>query len=349
MNPITFYPGHVRPEGSPILIGSSDIPIIIKTARTSLKKSQRELWLEKRGEVAGFQGNDSTEMGNELEPITLGRFIKKEVDAATAYKFKVDMILHEEYRAPGYSPPTDFWPYTEALHPDFPWMVAHADAIHITEDYGIEAKTGGYWARVKREGYDGFDVDKKSEAEDPDKIPIEVMLQVQWQMLCYGLSLWYVVLLVDNKIYTYKIPAFRKWFPIMIEKASRFYNCCITGEMPPPEKKEDVFAINDSLLDKAVYVIGERAVIGEAMSAEKKKLRARIKRDKARIEDIDDGAVLLMGDNKQLFNGETAKKLFSQSVWEQYDPISPTALTDEDRKKYEDLGIVHKGERRRVN
>ena len=369
MNPYKFYPAGVRDDPE-ISIGSSDIPVIIKTRTTTIKKSQRELWLEKTGQVPQWKGNFKTKLGHELEPIVAGRHIAKIRDEETAYKYKLDFVLHEEFRAFDYKPPTEFLPYTEARHPKFPWAVAHADILYPAAKFtGLytdtkdvrkfhldngpclwEIKTGGYFARVKRDDHQGFDIDSKSDLEDPDKIPIEVMLQVQWQMLCYGILKTIVLLMVDNEIYTFEIPAFQKWWPIMIEKASRFYQHCITGEVPPPEKKEDVFGMFDTLKDKAVYVTGDRALIAEAMKIENKKIKANIKRLKARGDDIEDAAVLLMGENKYLFNGETATKLFSQTlIKDQWGMIHPNRMDEEDIKKYLERGDLKKHNTRRVN
>ena len=351
LNPYTFYKSHVR-DSEELFIGSSDIPVIIKTKKTSIKKSQRDLWLEKLGKVKGFEGNEFTAWGHHLEPLVLAKFIENEYGQDTAFKFKLDAIKYENERPEGYEPPTDFLPYTECRHPKFPWAVAHADCLVLNGDepYLLEAKTGGYWARVKRDGKDGFDTSDNSDLEDPDKIPIEVMLQVQWQMLVYGVNLTYVLLLVDdNKFYQYKIPAIKKWHPMMIEKASRFINLCKTGEEPTPEKKEDVFDMFDRLKDSAVYVTGDRSLIAQDMKRQKKILKKRIARDKKELEDINDSAVLLMQDNKFLYDGETGQKLFSQSFYKTWGMIHKNSMDDEDIKKYIERGILKENDVRKVN
>ena len=96
MNNYTFYQSNVRRENE-LIIGSSDIPVIIKTKNSRIKKSQYELWEEKTGKVKPFQGNDYTTWGHELEPLLISAFIRKNYNAKLAYKFKVDYILHQEY------------------------------------------------------------------------------------------------------------------------------------------------------------------------------------------------------------------------------------------------------------
>ena len=311
MNPYTFYSDQVR-NTKEIIIGSSDLPVIIKLPDSKIKKTTLELCEEKRGECEQFTGNDATEWGHDLEPLLISKFIEKNVNRKTAHQFKVDYILHEDYRYPGYKPPTLYHPFTECKHPKFPWAVAHADCIYTGDKpYNIEAKTGGYFARVKREGVEGFDLEDHS----ANGVPGDILLQVQWQMLIYNVFFTYVLLLVDdNKFHVYKVPAIQKWWPLMIEKASRFYNCCITGERPQPENFNDVKKLFPEVFDRATYITGDRAIIAEEMKEEKKSLQAKIKKYNARIDDINDAAGLLMGDNKFLMNGETTKKIFQQVI-----------------------------------
>lgn len=371
MNPFTYYSSGVRDNKS-FFVGSSDIPIIIKTKRSHIKKSARELWLEKTGKVEGFQGNELTYWGHELEPLVLCRQIKETHGEEISFQFKKDTIIHQNNRPVDYKPPTQFLPYTEAIHPKLPWAVAHADCLFTdrtqfttvemdgktynvpildqdSNPYLLEAKTGRFFARIKRDNMVGFDV-SGDDIEDHHKIPADVMLQVQWQMLCYGINLTYVLLLVDdNQFFRYEIPAFKKWWPYLIEKASVFMNHCINDTTPPPEKKEDIFGLLNDLKDQAVYVTGERALIAEDMKARKKHLKSLAKKYKDEITDIDNAAALLMAENKFLYNGETGDKVFSQSKYSQYGLISPNGLTEEDRDKYEKLGIVKKIDIRKVN
>lgn len=374
MNPITFYPAGVR-DNKTLSVGSSDISVIVKTKHSHVKKSARELWQEKTGRAEGWGGNELTYWGHELEPLVLCREIKESHGEEMAFEFKKDAIIHQNFRPEGYKPTTNFLPYTEAIHPQFPWAVAHADCFFtpsveyttVTIDgktftvpildqsfqsssFLLEAKTGRFFSRIARDNMEGFDVSGNSAVEDHHKIPADVLLQVQWQMMCYGIDLTYVLLLVDdNQFFRYEIPAFKKWWPFLLEKASRFINYCVNDETPPPEKKEDVFSILSDLKDSAIYVSGDRALIAEDMKARKKFLMNRMKKDKMSVSDINDAAALLMGENKYLFNAETAGKVFSQSKYQQYGLISPNGLTEEDRLKYEKLGIVKKIDIRKVN
>ena len=350
MNPYTFYSDQVR-NNKEIIIGSSDIPIIIKTSDTKIKKTTYQLWEEKRGECEQFSGNDATEWGHELEPLLLARFIKNKIGEKTAYQFKLDYILHEHYRdITTYKPPTLYHPFTECRYPKLPWAVAHADCIYTGENpYNIEAKTGRYFARVKREGVEGFDLEDHS----ANGVPSDVLLQVQWQMLIYNIAFTYVLLLVDdNKFHVYEVPAIFRWWPFMLEKASLFYNCCITGEKPQPENFDDVKKLFPDVFDRATYITGDRAIIAEEMAAEKDSLQAKIKKYSARIDDINDAAGLLMGDNKYLYNGETTEKIFQQVISkDQFALIHPSTIQKQAPEAFtiiEKSGLIKKYDRRYV-
>jgi len=327
MNQYTFYESDVRKPGE-LIIGSSDIPVIIKTKNSKIKKSQYELWEEKTGKVESFKGNDFTTWGHRLEPLLLSTFISERFGYNTVGKdFLIDYIRHDHIRIKNYKSKTIFEPYTECRHPQFPWAIAHADCVantYLSDPYLIEAKTGGYFARVKREGIEGFDLDDLSE----NGVPSDVLLQVQWQMMCYNVNLTYVLLLIDdNKFYVYKVPAIKKWWPLLLEKASVFLWYCVNDKPPKPEKYDDIKKLFPEIKDRAIYVTGERALISDEMSKEKKKLLSKVKKYQKRIDDINNAAGLLMGDNKFLYNGETGKKVFQQVIsTDQYNLIHPSTI-----------------------
>jgi hypothetical protein len=334
MNNFHYYRQHVR-ETDRLIIGSSDIPVIIKPRGSKIKKTQIELYMEKRNLVPGFHGNTFTRMGHELEPIIIAHQIRELYDDEMAYRFKVDYILHEEMRLDTYIPPTPFKPYTEAVHPEFPWAVAHADAVHIpantdsinpvlNSEFLIEAKSGGHFARIRRDGMDGFD----KEDLNPDGVPIDVMLQVQWQMMIYDIDFTYIVLLIDdNKFYVYPVPAIRKWWAPMMEKAARFHWHVINEKLPKPESFDDVKTVLPDVEEKAAYVVGERATMAVAMKEEYSRYKKLIKKYESAVDDIKDAAALLMGDSKWLYNGETGEKLFTQIYTQGVEkPLFPSSL-----------------------
>lgn len=374
MNQYTFYQSGVRQKNE-LVIGSSDIPVIIKTKNSRIKKSSYELWEEKTGKVEPFQGNNYTTWGHELEPLLISAFIRKKYNAKIAYKFKLDYVVHQNVRSKFYNPMTIFHPFTECKHPQFPWAIAHGDCVcrddlnneilkkippsndkiktnQIEQNYFsylLEAKTGGYYARVRREDFEGFDLDDHTATG----VPSDILLQVQWQMLIYDIDFTYVLLLVDdNKFHIYEVPAIKKWFPLMLEKASQFLWCCKNDKPPQPEKYDDIKKLFPEIKDKAVYVTGEKAIVAEQMKAEKKKLQAKMKKYQKRIDDINNAAGLLMGENKFLFNGETSKKLFQQVITkDQYNMIHPSAIQKNAPNAFkilEEKNLINKSDRRYV-
>lgn len=350
MNPYTFYQSDVRRKNE-LIIGSSDIPVIIKTKNSSIKKSQYELWEEKTGCVEPFLGNDYTTWGHELEPLLIAAFIRKKYDSKLSYKFKLDYIIHQNIRTTHYKPSTIFHPFTECKHPDYPWAIAHSDCVvnNHTEPFQLEAKTGGYYARVRREDFEGFDL----EDHTATGVPPDILLQVQWQMLVYDIEFTYVLLLVDdNKFHIYEVPAIKKWWPLMLEKTSQFLWHCKKNKPPKPEKYDDIKKLFPEVKDKAIYILGEKAAIAEQMKAEKKKLQKRKSKIEKRISDINDAAGLLMGENKYLYNGETSKKIFQQVITKgQYNMIHPATIEKDAPETFKILqkkGLINKHDRRYV-
>lgn len=351
MNEFTFYESDVRKPGE-LIIGSSDIPVIIKTETSKIKKSQYELWQEKTGKVEALEGNEFATWGHRLEPILLSAFIENNVNKYLAQKFLSNYIKFMfERNIKKYQPSTDYYPFTECKHPKFSWAIAHADCIDsiANNPYLIEAKTGGYFARVGREEMEGFNLEDHTEKG----VPSDVLLQVQWQMLCYNVDLTYVLLLIDdNKFHIYKVPAYKKWWPLMLEKAHQFYLCCLNDKPPKPEKYDDIKSLFPEIKDCATYLTGERAVIAEEMQVERKKLKKKIKRYQQRIDDINNAAGLLMHDSKFLYNGETGQKLFQQVISEnQYSLIHPSTIekfAPEIFKALKEKGLIKTHDRRYI-
>lgn len=323
MNPFTFCTEHVR-EASRVFVGASDIAALCGfTKRTAIDK-----WLVDTGKEEAWKGNDFTEIGHELEPLVLSRFIKKQYnDSKTAYKFKVNYILNEHHREPSYMPPTQFYPFTEAVHPEFDFCVAHADMLNIENEHTTEVKTGGYFARVRRDDSPGFDLDDKSE----NGIPADVMLQKQYQFMCYGNLSGEVVLLIDdNKLHIYEVQARPHWYPKMIEIASR-YMWCVKNDRPPiPKNFGDIKKLFPEVYNRTTYVTGEKAVLCREMVEERKRHKKIIKRHQKKVDDIDDALSLMIGDNKLLFDGETMDKLCTQVLSkDQYTMIHPSTIQKE--------------------
>lgn len=331
MNNFTFYKDDVREEGR-VFVGASDMPTLCNLT----KRSALEKWEVDTGRTESFKGNDFTEMGHELEPLVLSRFIKKQYqDPKTAYRFKLDYILHEHHRLDTYKPPTPFYSFTEAVHPDFDFCVAHADMLNIENSRTTEVKTGGYFARVRRNDSPGFDLEDHSE----NGIPADVMIQKQFQFMCYGNTEGEVVLLVDdNKMHIYEVKAKPHWYPKMIELASR-YMWCVKNDKPPiPKHFGDIKKIFPEVTDLTTYITGDKAILARQMKEERIRLKKIVKRYDKRIKDINDAFSLLIGGNKMLIDGETMEKICTQIVSKnQYNPIFPSAIKKEFPDIYDKL------------
>jgi len=171
--------------------------------------------------------------------------------------------------------------------------------------------------------------------------------------MCYDVDLTYVLLLIDdNKFHIYQVPAYKKWFPLMFEKASEFIWYCKNDKPPKPEKYDDIKKLFPEIYDKSIYITGEKSIIAETMKEEKKKLQQKIKKYQKRIDDINDAAGLLLGENKYLYNGETGQKIFHQVMSEnQYSLIHPATIEKEAPEAFKILqkkGLIHKYDRRYI-
>lgn len=324
MNPVRFIRDHDEfIAGREYTVGSSDLPIILGLNKF---KTARELWTQKlEGGEFGGQA-DSARWGHWLEPLIIREAIRRERGEKEAHKFYVDTILHDEFRGEKYKPPTDYWPYTESHVPEFPWATSHADCLYRGpgKPFIGEAKSGGYFSRVARDEKPGFDLDDETEAG----LPLDIRIQIEWQFLTYDVDDGFVWLLIDdNEFHQWQVKSRRELWPQMIEAASKFMYCLKTKKTPPPMTKSDVFSIFPEAQEQNAYIVGEQAVLAEAMRDQRKANKARIKKLETVNEDIENALMLLHGDNKYLYNGDTAK-VISKQVYSpgQLSPLHPSTI-----------------------
>lgn len=334
MNPIRFIRNHEEfISGRGFTVGSSDLPTILGINNF---QTPRELWTRKLlGGEGG--GNIKTTMGHWLEPLIIREFIQRHCGDMEAHKFYVDTILHDEFRGEGYKPPTDFWPYTESCVQEMPWAQSHADVLYTGEGKPFigEAKSGGYFSRVARDDKPGFDLDDMTEGG----IPLDIRVQIEWQFLTYDVDDGFVWLLLDdNDFHEWKVKSRRELWPQMIEAASKFMYCLKTGKTPPPVSKSDVFSIFPEAKEQAAYVVGEQALVAEAMRDQRNDNKRRIKRLEGINDDIENALMLLHGENRYLYNGDTAK-IISKQVYSpgQLSTLHPSTIAKEAPDAYEIL------------
>jgi len=288
-------------------IGASDIPIILGLIKN---KTPFDLWQEKTGRVEPWQGNAATELGHKHELTILSRYIEEVKDKDTAWLFERDYIINKFERHQGYKPSTQFYPYTEFIHPDLPFAIAHPDCIDTEHDTNIESKSGNRYANIRRNNLDGYD------ADDPQGYPLKVYFQIQWQMLCSGIKETVLRALIDtNTELSYNIQANKKIQEKLIEISSRFMFHVKQNKAPLPTSFSDIKKMFPDVKERTAYVLGAESEFAVKAIERKEFLQNKSKRFKEEIDDINDSLALLIGENKYLYDQEN-NKLCSQVIFD---------------------------------
>lgn len=136
------------------------------------------------------------------------------------------------------------------LHPSYPWLGCHRDAIH--EGVNVEAKTVGYYNR------DNW-------GDGGDEVPDYVLWQVQQQMACSGhtvtkipvcfisnLSLKYLFLEQAPPITIFEVKKDYELEAYLIQKAGDVWGCVQSGITPIPRTLDDVKLLYPKAIEPAV-------------------------------------------------------------------------------------------------
>jgi hypothetical protein len=205
---------------------------------------------------------------------------------------------------------------TEARYPGRSYCIAHADVLFDDpeEPYIIEAKTVGAMAGKRREGqvFSGYDVDDLTAQGVPDA----VFLQVQWQMMCYGVDLAYVAALIDNQFYTFgPIHAEKKVQESCLALAERFWRLVEADTAPAPETWDDVVSMYPLVEETSAMIAGDDEMRVREMISRDKQVAARIKELTDERDDIKNAIGVLIGGNAVLASasGDTLAKASEQS------------------------------------
>ena len=336
-------------------IGASEVPIILGLTKTTAL----DLWMQKTGRAKGFAGNERTEFGHLHEPTILYKRIKQEAGPAVAYKFLVDYTRNMFDRGPGWKPKTEYHPFTECRHSDFPWMIAHADCVKQKKEIEgydkilekqskiIEAKSGGRFANLRREEMDGYDPGDPTQSG----LPMKVYTQVQWQQAVYDIQDAEVCALIDtNNFYTFNVPGNKQIQAKLIEIGSRFMRCLMKDIPPTPRTFGDIAKLFPEINNNRFTIMGEKALIAWDIKDRLKKARTKKKKIQLQIDDYVNSLGLFIGENKELAD-EFGDKICSQSKYSQGTLIGPEAIRKECPKAYELLvkaGLIKKYEVRRI-
>lgn len=282
-------------------IGSSDIPVLAGIYRHRGSTSLR-LWEEKTGRRERWNGNERTRVGHDLEAYTLARFVEEKFSEEIADKFYMAKLRDRSHGV--------FKCNTECRHPERAYVLAHADLLvdpdwplPYPEPFLVEAKTVGAYAGKRREGqvFSGYDMEDNSAQGIPDA----VFLQVQWQMLAYGVGTAWVAALIDNQ--------YSCWGPIQADAkvqanclalAERFWRLIETDTPPAPETWDDVQALYPHQADTTAMIAGDDETKVREMIARDKALAERANAIDEERNDIKNAIGVLLGANSVLASAD---------------------------------------------
>ena len=274
-------------------IGASDVPTL---ALMNLRYGQTPygLWEIKTGRKNPWPGNERSRAGKELEPIALKWGLEKLnafARGGSSRECLVNLIKGREYLS--------YWPFTESRYKN-KYIVAHADLVEVDKPYIMEAKTSGFFGGRRGDDINyGYDLNELS----ANGIPSSVYLQIQTQMLCYGIREAYVSAMLDTGIHRLygPIKAHRATQEKILALCERFWWHVEKDNAPKPEAWQDVVKMNPVLDKESKTVVGgdnEQKV--KEMKARAAKLRKREKDIEAEMDDIKNSIGLILGGNKYL-------------------------------------------------
>lgn len=323
-------------------IGSSDIPILAGFGK-QYGDTPYTLYLEKTGQKERRAAGPRAEWGHRLEPLILSAWISRNHGEEEALAYMAAAIRG---RSSG-----RYKSLTEARMPGRPYVLAHADLV--VDDAApliVEAKSAGFFSGKRREGeaFLGYDPDDLSQQGIPDP----VFLQVQWQMLAYGVPEARVAVLIDTGDY-------REYGPIIADPrvqeqelalAERLWRCIVDRTPPKPETWSDVSLMWPEPADTTAMIGGEDEMRVRSLVFEYWQIGERLDRDEARRKEIKNALGIYLGENAILATPEGLKLA---SSWVQANPASVNLkeLEAKEPELYARLvegGYVRKSERREL-
>lgn len=314
-------------------VGSSDIPTLAGLNRhyeprpylntvtgqiEKLRQTTYTLWRLKRGELRQLASGSRMEWGHRLEPVILSRFLEERIGKDASLSYLAAALRGRSCGA--------LKTLTECRMPERRYVLAHADllmdpapaamapasadgldAVPLWPSVIVEAKSSGCYAAKRIEGqvFTGYDPDDFSYQGIPDS----VYLQVQWQMLAYGVPVAYVAVLIDTGDYREygPIPAAPRVQERCLALAERFWGLVEEGRPPKPETWTDVSAMWPEPKDTTAMLAGEDEMKAREYVAEYQRLAAKTKEIETRREELLSAIGIYMGENSMLTTAEGVK------------------------------------------
>lgn len=208
-----------------------------------------DVWLEKRGLVEPFEGNDYTRRGKRLEP-----FIAEEYTLNTGEQLQTGLPMY--------------------FHPKHRFIGATPDAVRVDDPRHLAEFKLCQWQRAKTLG-----------EEYSDEIFEDWLLQAQQQMFVMQAEVTDLFVMIDP--HTYKLFRVERNDPLIeqiVECESRLWDAIVNGDEPPADLNHP----NAEALMKAIYGVksGQLVELDEVVSGhwyEVQRLKAEAKRIEKQI------------------------------------------------------------------
>jgi hypothetical protein len=296
MNDFTYYKDHDFEKGRKY-IGASDIPTL-SLMNTKYGQTPYTLFQEITGRTERKYAGERAKAGKELEPLVL-KFALEKIPEFELYakNYYISRISENNYFR-------EFHNFTEAVHPERPYLLSHADLLETSMPVIVEAKTTGFFGALRKNdidiGYDEFDLSANG-------IPASVYLQIQTQMLTYDVTTAYVSAQIDTGVHRLYGPIHyhKKTQEKILALAERFWWHIENDKEPKPEIWSDVVSQNPVLQEDSKEVVGgesEQEVI--EMKERAKILRKKEKEIKKELKDLKNAVGIIIGKNKYLESAE---------------------------------------------
>lgn len=225
-------------------------------------RSILDVWRDKRGESAPWEGNAETRWGERMEPVLRAYY-------AETHNVRLEQV-------------------GTLRHPDEPWMVATPDAAvyeyaNPNPSRGLECKQHG-WRMGAHYGTPGT-----------DEIPLYELCQCVWNMAVTGLERWDLIVVISGPPVVYTIDRDEEVIDDLRDRCRRFWIDCVQGGAVPEPDGSDAFdewlrgqwgATNAALIapdDEAQRDIVRGKVLREELAAHEKELDKLVQRLKLKI------------------------------------------------------------------
>lgn len=295
-------------------IGASDIPKIIPNPEkpseslAGYEQTPLTVWEEKTGRKERDPAGLPAEMGHYMENKALELFIRDKIGYEQGVLFRQQKETYEHLQARKLSPDPEQYQYDDGLHKLYhntqyyrDSFIAHPDMIWIPPDdyeHGpaiVEAKSATYWSAKRRGIVDGYDFELTSW----QGIPLKHYMQIQFQMVLFGVDVAYLSLVYDtSKHQVWKIEANKDHQAQIIDIAGRLA-WHIENDIPPKEmviNQEDIKSLYPVIADDFTMLSGDEKEQAVKWAKAGKEAAGKVKTWTEKKKEAEDALAVLLKD-----------------------------------------------------